>query len=104
MDLAKKVGDYERPGCMPSAALASRTPRHAGNSTKKKGPENFRALVYGGAGGNRTPVRKRAAIGSTYVAVSLFFSPRTTRAAGKMLSQLRCLLTMDPVARYTAIL
>jgi len=45
------------------------TPRHAGISGKKKGPETIRALVIGGTGGNRTPVRKPSPDGSTCVAV-----------------------------------
>ena len=46
--MTKKIRNFERSVYMPSAALKAEVPRHAGNTTKKKGPENFRALVIGG--------------------------------------------------------
>ncbi len=55
------------------------TPRGAGISGKKKGPVIFRALVYGGAGGIRTRVRKPSPSSSTCVAF-WFGSRRLCRA------------------------
>ena len=61
MALAEKVADFGRFGCWPPAAFQAGTPRHAEISGKKKGPETIRALQIGGAGGNRTRVRKSSA-------------------------------------------
>ena len=57
------------------------TPRGAGISGKKKGPETIRALVCGGGGGNRTPVRKLSTASSTYLAlpIDLARNPPTGR-------------------------
>ena len=50
--LAEKVADSGRFGSWPPAAQVAGTPRGAGISGKKKGPETIRALVYGGGGRN----------------------------------------------------
>ena len=47
MALAEKVADFGRFSCWPPAAQVAGTPRGAGISGKKKGPETIRALVYG---------------------------------------------------------
>ena len=65
--LAEKAADFGRFGKVPPAALVARTPRGAGISGKKKGPETIRALVYGGGGRNRTAVRKPSTGRSTYL-------------------------------------
>ena len=57
-------------GESPAAVLAG-TLRGVGISGKKKGSEIIRALQLGGGGGNRTRVRKSAALGSTCLAWSL---------------------------------
>ena len=54
------MADFERFGCWPPAAQAAGTPRGAGISGKKKGPETIRALGYGGAGGNPLRLAARA--------------------------------------------
>ena len=56
----------------PEAVLAG-TPRGAGISGKKKGPEIIRALQFGGGGGDRTPVRKSSTGSSTYLVRSTGF-------------------------------
>ena len=65
--LAEKAADFGRFGKVPPAALVARTPRGAGISGKKNGPETIRALVYGGGGRNRTAVRKPSTGRSTYL-------------------------------------
>ena len=72
--LAEKVADLGRFGGMPSPILNAEATRHAGIPVKKKGPEKFRALAYGGGGGNRTRVRKSATSSSTCVVRSIEFS------------------------------
>ena len=62
-------------------ATRSTSPRHPGETPKGKGPEIFRALVYGGAGGTRTPVRKPSSRSSTCVAVWTGSRPRRRAAA-----------------------
>ena len=59
------------------------TPRGAGIPGKKKGPEIIRALVYGGAGGNRTPVRKSSTVSSTYLADLFGFNPGFSQSASR---------------------
>ena len=59
-----KVADLGRFSGMPSAALKTEALRHAGNSLKKKGPENIRALVYGG---EELDLKKRHTNGTTYL-------------------------------------
>lgn len=66
--LGPKTRGTGRFGQGPPAALAARTPHHAGISGKKKGPEILRALVDGGAGGIRTRVRKPSPGSSTCLA------------------------------------
>lgn len=46
--LAEKTADFGRFGRSLPAARMARTPRGAGISGKKKGPETFRARVIGG--------------------------------------------------------
>ena len=74
------LGHWRRPN-----QLVEIFPRdHAGIAGEKKGPEIIRALVDGGTGGNRTPVRKPSPDGSTCVAVWFGFrSPG--RAAARYL-------------------
>ena len=48
---ARKTPVLEPSGTMASASPSAGTPRYAGISGKKKGPEIIRALQYGGAGG-----------------------------------------------------
>ena len=50
MALAEKVADFGRFSCWPPAAQVAGTPRGAGISGKKKGPETIRTLQFGGVG------------------------------------------------------
>jgi hypothetical protein len=56
--LAGKWADFTRLGASAPAGRTLGTPRHAGIRAKKKGLETIQALGVGGAGGNRTRVRK----------------------------------------------
>ena len=50
------------------SSLPRSTSAHSlGGTPKKKGPETIRALTDGGAGGNRTRVRKSSKDSSTYL-------------------------------------
>jgi hypothetical protein len=51
--LGKKAAVSTAPGAVPPAALQAGTPRHAGISGKKKGPETIRALWIGGLGSTK---------------------------------------------------
>ena len=53
--MAEKVANFRHFGSRPPAAQVAGTPRGAGISGKKKGSENFRALVCGGPKEDRTP-------------------------------------------------
>ena len=63
-----KTGRFGR---WPPAARMAGTPRHAGISGKKKGPETIRALQFGGGGGNRTRVRQSSTLRSTCLVWSI---------------------------------
>ena len=75
------MADVGRSGRTSPAARMAGTPRGAGISGKKKGPETFRALVIGGAGRSRTAVRKPSSRSSTCVAVCFGSRPRRRAAA-----------------------
>ena len=68
MALVLEVFSFGSSGELPPARLVARTPRRAGISGKKKGPENFRALVIVGGGNlpvfwpaGQNPLRQRHA-------------------------------------------
>jgi len=59
------VADFGRFGLWSPAAQMAGTPRGAGISGKKKGPETIRTLQFGGGGRNWTAVRRHSIPGTT---------------------------------------
>lgn len=87
------MADFGCFGWPPPAGRMARIPRGAGPASKGKGPETFRALVIGGAGGSRTPVRKPSTARSTYLAYRLNLAPVWV---GRLTAPTRAALVLGP--------